>query len=118
MDRRKSENESNNCLLISNPDKEFNYKTFVKKINQSKNTKDVNCVIPGVPHVKFSEFFEVGWVAGTEDRYLEYVYAEWDNTKVSLKKHTHPDCKKAIRADLSVLTLVEKNIYFPFFYKF
>ncbi|XP_043484130.1 probable tyrosine-protein kinase DDB_G0283397 isoform X2 [Leptopilina heterotoma] len=104
MDRRKNENETNNYLLISNPDKDFNYKTFVKKINESKNVKDINSVIPGVPHVKFSDFFEVGWVAGTEDRYLEYVYAEWDNTKVSIKKHTHPECEKAIKADLAVLT--------------
>lgn len=112
MDRRKNEHETNNYLLISNPDKDFNYKTFVKKINESNNVKDVNSVIPGVPHVKFSDFFEVGWVAGTEDRYLEYVYAEWDNTKVSIKKHTHPECEKAIKADLAVLTLVEQKILF------
>lgn len=106
MDRRKSENESNNCLLIANPDKDFHFRTFVKKMSQKK-VKDTNCVIPGVPHIKFSELFEIGWVAGTEDRYLEYIYAEWENTKVSLKKHTHPECEKAIKADLEVLTLVK-----------
>ena len=105
MDRRKSANDTGD-LLITSPDKAFNFETFVKKNNQKNSTKDDKSVIPGVPHVQSSEFFEIGWVAGTEDHYLEYIYAEWDNTKVSLKKHTHPDCENAIKADLSVLTLV------------
>ncbi|XP_033210908.1 uncharacterized protein LOC117168990 isoform X2 [Belonocnema kinseyi] len=103
MDRRKSGTDPG-CLLMTSPDKEFHFKTYVKKNNENNKVNDDNNFIPGVPHIPPSELFEIGWVAGTEDRYLEYIYAEWDNTKVSVKKHTHPDCENAIKADLAVLT--------------
>ena len=105
MDRRKNGSDSR-CLLITSPDREFHFKTYLKKNNENNKVKDDNNAIPGVPHIPPSELFEIGCVAGTEDRYLEYIYAEWDNTKVSVKKHSHPECENAIKADLAVLTLV------------
>ncbi|KAK2580235.1 hypothetical protein KPH14_012491 [Odynerus spinipes] len=63
-------------------------------------------VVLDVPRVPASEIFEIGWVAGTEDRYLELVYAEWENTRISLKRHTHPDCRNAVKADMEVLTKI------------
>ncbi|XP_014477018.1 PREDICTED: uncharacterized protein LOC106745691 isoform X2 [Dinoponera quadriceps] len=71
--------------------------------NNSKQRK-YSSFIPGVSHVEASEIFEIGCVAGTEDRYLELVSAEWHNTRVSLKRHTHPACQGAIKADIEILT--------------
>ncbi|XP_048513237.1 uncharacterized protein LOC105688880 isoform X2 [Athalia rosae] len=75
-----------------------------------KNTKDDvkqpedKDLIPGVPYVEASELFEVGWVAGTEDRYLELISAEWQYTRVALRRSSHPDCINAVKADLEILT--------------
>lgn len=63
-------------------------------------------VVLDVPLIPPSEIFEIGWVAGTEDRYLELVYAEWENTRISLKRHMHPDCRNAVKADMEVLTKI------------
>lgn len=43
-------------------------------------------------------------MAGTEDRYLELISAEWHSTRVTLKRQTHPLCEDAIKADIEVLT--------------
>ncbi|XP_032674110.1 uncharacterized protein LOC116845481 isoform X2 [Odontomachus brunneus] len=110
IDRRRSSSE-----LVS--DAEFysyqpikqNGEHLVKKDNNRNchnNSKRRKCstFIPGVSHVEASEIFEIGCVAGTEDRYLELVSAEWHNTRVSLKRHTHPACRSAIKADIEILT--------------
>ena len=69
-----------------------------RKSQESKST------LLGVPQIPASEIFEIGWVAGTEDRYVELIFAEWQNTRVSLKRHTHPECKDVVKADLDVLS--------------
>ncbi|XP_066585053.1 uncharacterized protein [Prorops nasuta] len=78
--------------------------TISKKNNTSTNVDDSNEAFVGVPQVLASEIFEIGWVAGTEDRYLELIFAEWQTTRISLKRYTHPECRDAIKADLEVLT--------------
>ncbi|XP_046751405.1 uncharacterized protein LOC124414502 [Diprion similis] len=77
---------------------------FRNNTNSEKQLGYENPPIPGVPHVEASELFEVGWVAGTEDRYLELIAAEWQNTRTALRRSSHPDCFTAVRADLNVLT--------------
>ncbi|XP_046629155.1 uncharacterized protein LOC124309525 isoform X1 [Neodiprion virginianus] len=77
---------------------------FRNNTNSEKQPEYENPPIPGVPHVEASELFEVGWVAGTEDRYLELIAAEWQNTRTALRRSSHPDCFTAVRADLNVLT--------------
>lgn len=57
-----------------------------------------------VPNVTASDIFEIGSVAGTEDRYLELIYAEWENTRISLKRQTHPECRNAVKTDMEILT--------------
>ncbi|KAI4489429.1 hypothetical protein M0802_011184 [Mischocyttarus mexicanus] len=59
-----------------------------------------------VPLVPAAEIFEIGSVAGTEDRYLELIFAEWENTRISLKKQTHPECRNAVKADMEILTKI------------
>ena len=71
--------------------------------NERKFHEPKSCVL-GVPRIPPSDIFEIGWVAGTEDRYLELIFAEWQNTRVSLKRHSHPECKDAVKADLDVLS--------------
>ncbi|XP_025153768.1 uncharacterized protein LOC105186466 isoform X2 [Harpegnathos saltator] len=110
IDRRRSSSE-----LVS--DAEFYSYQPIKQNGEHLITKDNNrncynnskrrkysSLIPGVSHVQASEIFEIGCVAGTEDRYLELVSAEWHNTRVSLKRHTHPACQSAIKADIEILT--------------
>ncbi|XP_071580595.1 uncharacterized protein [Temnothorax nylanderi] len=60
--------------------------------------------IPGVPHIRASEIFEIGCIAGTENKCLELVSAEWHNTKVTLKRHILPTCRDAIKADVEILS--------------
>ncbi|XP_015609453.1 uncharacterized protein LOC107274657 isoform X2 [Cephus cinctus] len=103
IDRRRNPNEPGGITLDS-PEK-TRLDIFIKNTNNTNNDKkDDNITIPGVPHIPAPEVFEIGWVAGTEDRYLELIFAEWQNTRVSLKRHTHPECQNAIKADLKVLT--------------
>ncbi|XP_011884089.1 PREDICTED: inactive serine/threonine-protein kinase TEX14-like, partial [Vollenhovia emeryi] len=59
--------------------------------------------IPGVPHIQASKIFEIGCVAGTENKCLELVSAEWHTTRVTLKRHILPTCRDAIRADVEIL---------------
>ncbi|XP_012226022.1 uncharacterized protein [Linepithema humile] len=61
-------------------------------------------LVPGVPHIRASEIFEIGYVAGTENRYLELISAEWHNTKVTLKRHVYPPCRDAIKVDVEILS--------------
>ncbi|XP_012170170.2 uncharacterized protein LOC100647703 isoform X3 [Bombus terrestris] len=74
------------------------------KSGNERNIRESKSIVPGVPHILAPEIFEIGWIAGTEDRYLELIFAEWQNTRVSLKRHSHPECKDAVRADLDVLS--------------
>ncbi|XP_076643353.1 uncharacterized protein LOC143353714 isoform X2 [Halictus rubicundus] len=74
-----------------------------KKYDNERISQESKSVLRGIPCVPASEIFEVGWIAGTEDRYLELIFAEWQNTRVSLKRHIHPECKNAVKADLDVL---------------
>ncbi|XP_031841792.1 uncharacterized protein LOC116431042 isoform X2 [Nomia melanderi] len=73
------------------------------KYDNERKSQESKFVLRGIPHVPASEIFEIGWIAGTEDRYLELIFAEWQNTRVSLKRHIHPECKDAVKADLDVL---------------
>ncbi|XP_015185907.1 PREDICTED: uncharacterized protein LOC107071427 isoform X2 [Polistes dominula] len=72
------------------------------KISQEEDS----LLLLDVPHVPASEIFEIGSVAGTEDRYLELIYAEWENTRISLKRQTHPECRNAVKADMEILTKI------------
>ncbi|XP_071875868.1 uncharacterized protein isoform X2 [Bombus fervidus] len=74
------------------------------KSDNERNLRESKSIVPGVPHILAPEIFEIGWIAGTEDRYLELIFAEWQNTRVSLKRHSHPECKDAVKADLDVLS--------------
>ncbi|XP_076237982.1 uncharacterized protein LOC143181472 [Calliopsis andreniformis] len=74
------------------------------KCDNEQKSQELKSVVPGLPHIPASDIFEIGWVAGTEDRYLELIFAEWQNTRVSLKRHTHPECKDTVKADLDVLS--------------
>ncbi|XP_043282862.1 uncharacterized protein [Venturia canescens] len=109
IDRRRSTNESSECVVSPNsPDKE-RFDLFIKTKNENENkNKKINdkerAGIPGVPHVHASDIFEIGWIAGTEDRYMELMFAEWQSTRVALRRHTHPECREAVKADLEVLT--------------
>ncbi|XP_015122837.1 uncharacterized protein LOC107045189 isoform X2 [Diachasma alloeum] len=106
IERRKSPSDSNFIVAPNSPDK-VRLDFLIKKNyenNKNKNNNREGMMMPGVPHVPAPDIFEIGWVAGTEDRYLELIYAEWHNTRVSLRRHIHPDCKNAVRADLEVLS--------------
>ncbi|XP_018351652.1 PREDICTED: uncharacterized protein LOC108754099 isoform X2 [Trachymyrmex septentrionalis] len=59
--------------------------------------------IPGVPHIRAAEIFEIGCISGTENKCLELVSAEWNNTKVTLKRHVLSTCRDAIKADVEIL---------------
>ena len=94
-------------MSLSSPDKErleYFVKNNYKNEKNKSNEKRENNAIDGVPHVHARDIFEIGWVAGTEDRFMELIFAEWQNSRVSLRRNTHHDCKNAIRADLEVLT--------------
>ncbi|KAF3421918.1 hypothetical protein E2986_01461, partial [Frieseomelitta varia] len=91
------------------PDKKRSDKLLLVKNNKNKcdnewKSQESKSVIPGLPYVPAPQIFEIGWVAGTEDRYLELIFAEWQNTRVSLKRYSHPECKAAVKADLDVLS--------------
>lgn len=79
-----------------------------KKDNNKKRHNDWRlknrAIVPGVSHVRSSEIFEIGYVPGTKDRYLKLVSAEWQNTKVSVKRYSRPKRWDAIKADIEVLT--------------
>ncbi|XP_036149146.1 uncharacterized protein LOC105830040 isoform X2 [Monomorium pharaonis] len=93
---------------ITDPDwiaylpKEQNAEQFSQKDNQ-KLGKHVQ-FIPGIPHIRATEIFEIESIAGTETKCLELVSAEWHNTKVTLKRHILPSCRDAIRADVEILS--------------
>lgn len=76
------------------------------KDNEQKTiqNEDNSTLLLDVPNVTASEIFEIGSVAGTEDRYLELIYAEWENTRISLKRQTHPECRNAVKTDMEILT--------------
>lgn len=59
--------------------------------------------VPGIPHVHASEIFEIGCIGNTENKCLELVSAEWNNTKVTLKRHILSSCRDAIKADMEIL---------------
>lgn len=84
-------------------------KTNNNKCDNERKAQKSKSIVPSVPHIPASEIFEIGWVPGTEDRYVELIFAEWQNTRVSLKRHTHPECKDAVKADLDVLLYVPIN---------
>lgn len=109
LERRKNLNESEYILSPNSPDKtqyilEKNEKNTIE--NNANNGKS-SIIISKLPNADPSEIFEIGWVAGTEDRYLDLMYAEWQNTKVCLRRHTHPDCQNAVKADLEVLRYIK-----------
>ncbi|KAK9295162.1 hypothetical protein QLX08_010441 [Tetragonisca angustula] len=108
IDRRRTSNDVDIEAPCS-PDKERADKIFLAKNNKNKcdnerKSQESKSVVPGLPYVPAPQIFEIGWVAGTEDRYLELIFAEWQNTRVSLKRHSHPECKAAVKADLDVLS--------------
>ncbi|CAL7951373.1 unnamed protein product [Xylocopa violacea] len=106
IDRRRTSDDIE-IEAPSSPDKkrsDFLVKTNNNKCDNERKSQESKSTIPGVPHIPASEIFEIGWVAGTEDRYLELIFAEWQNTRVSLKRHSHPECKDAVKADLDVLS--------------
>ncbi|KAL6261075.1 hypothetical protein P5V15_008608 [Pogonomyrmex californicus] len=74
--------------------------------NQKDNRKSRKHAqfISGIPHIPASEIFEIGCVAGTENRCLELVSAEWHNTKVTLKRHVLTTCRDAIKTDVEILS--------------
>ncbi|KAL2720576.1 inactive serine/threonine-protein kinase TEX14-like isoform X2 [Vespula squamosa] len=76
--------------------------------NEQKTIQEGNnaILLLDVPNVTASEIFEIGSVAGTEDRYLELIYAEWENTRISLKRQTHPECRNAVKTDMEILTKI------------
>ncbi|XP_076278097.1 uncharacterized protein LOC143207997 isoform X1 [Lasioglossum baleicum] len=74
-----------------------------RKSDNERKSQQSKSVFRGIPCVPASDIFEVNWIAGTEDRYLELISAEWQNTRVSLKRHIHPECKDAVKKDLDVL---------------
>ncbi|XP_076183295.1 uncharacterized protein LOC143154996 isoform X2 [Ptiloglossa arizonensis] len=82
-------------------------KTNNNKCDNERKAQKSKSIVPSVPHIPASEIFEIGWVPGTEDRYVELIFAEWQNTRVSLKRHTHPECKDAVKADLDVLLEIQ-----------
>ncbi|KAH0953493.1 hypothetical protein HN011_009727 [Eciton burchellii] len=81
---------------------EQNAELSSKNYNQEKSKNSQ--IIPGIPHVQFSEILEIGFVPGAEKRYLELISAEWRNTKVSLKRYAFKRCQDAIRADMEILS--------------
>ncbi|XP_020277828.1 uncharacterized protein LOC109851792 isoform X2 [Pseudomyrmex gracilis] len=105
---------ANNCKTpnrdITDPDwliyfpKEQNNERIFKKDRNRKSSNKRKQIVPGVPHIRSSEIFEIGNVAGTENRSLELISAEWHNTKVALKRHVFPACRDAIKADIEVLS--------------
>lgn len=101
LDRRRDHGEgseaSNSPELSPSSERIQDHNLFLKNTNNEH-------LIPGVPHVEASELFEVGWVAGTEDRYLELISAEWQHTRIALRRSSHPECFAAVKADLEVLT--------------
>ncbi|XP_063980477.1 uncharacterized protein LOC135164242 isoform X2 [Diachasmimorpha longicaudata] len=105
IERRKSPSDSNFLMATNSPDKlRLDYlikKNYENSKNKNNNRQEI--MIPGVPYVPPPDIVEIGWVAGTEDRYLELIYAEWNNTRVSLRRQIHPKCKNAVKADLDVL---------------
>lgn len=106
LERRKDPDDPGYIVCPNSPDKErldfISKNNYVNNKNENKNNyNDVK--ISNVPQAHASDIFEIGWVAGTEDRYMELIYAEWQNTKVALRRHDHPDCKNAVKADLEVL---------------
>lgn len=107
IDRRRTSDDE--IEAPCSPDKKRTDKIFLAKNNNNKcdnerKSQESKSVIPGLPHLSASQIFEIGWVPGTEDRYLELIFAEWHNTRVSLKKHSHPECKDAVKADLDILS--------------
>jgi len=92
---------------ITDPDwvvylpKEQNAEQSSQKDNR-KSRKSAQ-FIPGIPHIRASEIFEIGCIAGTENKCLELVSAEWHNTKVTLKRHILPTCRDAIKVDVEIL---------------
>ncbi|KOX75689.1 Inactive serine/threonine-protein kinase TEX14, partial [Melipona quadrifasciata] len=108
IDRRRTSDDIDIEAPCS-PDKKRTDKIFLAKNNKNKcdnerKLLESKSVISGLPHVPASQIFEIGWVAGTEDRYLELIFAEWQNTRVSLKRHSHPECKNAMKTDLDILS--------------
>lgn len=69
------------------------------------NTKNdgIKSMIPGVPRVNPTDIFEIGSIAGTENRYLELIFAEWQDTRVSLKRAINLEFQDAIESDLKTL---------------
>lgn len=110
IDRRRNPNDLDCSINRNSPDKE-RLDFFLKTKNENERKKKRNdrkekIGIPGVPQVPASDIFEIGWIAGTEDRYMELMFAEWQNTRVALRRHTHPECRDAVKADLEVLMFV------------
>lgn len=106
IDRRRSSNDVE-IETSNSPDKlraDLSSKNNNNKCDNKWKSQELKSIIPGVPHIAAPEIFEIGWIAGTEDRYLELIFAEWQNTRVSLKRHSHPECKDAVKADLDILS--------------
>ncbi|CAK9798569.1 Inactive serine/threonine-protein kinase TEX14 [Anthophora plagiata] len=106
IDRRRNSDDTE-IEIPSSPDKkraDLLAKNNNNKCDNEQKSQEPKSIIPGVPHIPAPEIFEIGWVAGTEDRYLELIFAEWQNTRVSLKRHSHPECKDAVKADLDILS--------------
>ncbi|XP_017886883.2 uncharacterized protein LOC108629038 [Ceratina calcarata] len=108
IDRRRPSDDTQIEAPCS-PDKsraDYLAKNNNNKCDNERKSRESKLTATGLPHIAPSEIFEIGWVAGTEDRYLELIFAEWQNTRVSLKRHSHPECKDAVKADLDVLSEV------------
>lgn len=106
IDRRRTSDDAQIEPPCSPDKKRADYlaKNNNNKRDNERKSRESKLIVTGLPHIEPSEIFEIGWVAGTEDRYLELIFAEWQNTRVSLKRHSHPECKDAVRADLDILS--------------
>ena len=63
-------------------------KTNNNKRDNERKSQESTPILPGVPHIPASEIFEIGWVAGTEDRYVELIFARMAKHQ-SLSEEAH-----------------------------
>ncbi|XP_046834257.1 uncharacterized protein LOC124430982 isoform X1 [Vespa crabro] len=94
---------------VENDNKNCNKEKTIQQQQEEEEEEEVEdnlILLLDVPNVTASEIFEIGLVAGTEDRYLELIYAEWENTRISLKRQTHPECRNAVKTDMEILTKI------------
>lgn len=60
--------------------------------------------VPGVPCLDANELFEIALVPGAQNTYIELIFAEWQSTRVTLKRSIRKGHRDAIKNDIQVLT--------------